>query len=56
MILENTGSLDMLAGFLRAGIVNNQVDDPPKFEIDFAASSANPITRFTNPKTTAATK
>ena len=33
MIFENTGSLDMLAGFLSAGIVNNQVDNLPEFEV-----------------------
>ena len=34
MVFENAGSLYMLAGFFRAGIINNQVDDFTEFETD----------------------
>lgn len=34
MVFENAGPLDMFAGFLRASIINDQIDDFTELEID----------------------
>lgn len=36
MVLENAGPLDMTAGLIRAGVVDDETDDFSEFEIYFA--------------------